>query len=123
MDETLLHSKGVHLENIKIAIVQGCALRLGQRATLIRNENSHVYGILMSVTHQEIDLLYSDASVQAYRPEAVIAQILEDQMVPALCFNLIEPPGEKESNREYAEKLQSLAVKKGFPKEYIDQIR
>ena len=67
MDADLLRTKGVNPTNVRPASVPGFALRIGQRATLLRNPNRLVRGILMELTHTEIEQLYSEPSVRAYR--------------------------------------------------------
>ena len=71
MDADLLRKKGVNPANIRQASVPGFALRIGQRATLLRIPNALAHGILMELTHAEVDQLYSDPTGRAYRPEAV----------------------------------------------------
>jgi hypothetical protein len=46
----------------------------------------------MELTHDEIESLYSEASVRAYRPEAVLCELGDGSRVPALCFNLLKKP-------------------------------
>ena len=64
MDEELLRSKGVHPVNVRMAAVPGFELRTGQRATL-QNANACAWGVLMQLTHAEVEQLYSEPSVQA----------------------------------------------------------
>ena len=57
----------------------------------------------MEVTHAEIEHLYAEPPVLAYRPEAVIAtlpQSSQSSNVSALCYNLVEPLGSEEANPE-----------------------
>ena len=123
MDESLLQSKGILPRNICLAKLYGYSLRIGERATLLQDSSFHVFGVLMSLTHKEIDSLYSDDTLQAYRPEPVITNTNDGRILPALCFNLVEPAPNKESNQAYAAKLKSLAVELGFPEEYTCSIR
>jgi hypothetical protein len=123
MDAELLRTKGASPVNIRPACVPGFALRIGQRATLLRNPGARAYGILMELTHAEIEQLYSEASVRAYRPEAVLAELGDGTRVPALCFNLLVPPGDEEGNAEYAAKLRALAQRLGLPSDYVASIR
>ncbi len=58
-----------------------------------------------------------------YRPEAVIAQLMNGELLAALCFNLIEPPSANEHNPDYASKLRSLAERLQFPAEYVASIQ
>ena len=123
MDADLLRTKGAHPVNIRPGCVPGFALRIGQRATLLRIPDARAYGILMELTHVEIEQLYSDASVRAYRPEAVLAELSDGSQVPALCFNLLVPPGPEEVNSEYAAKLRDLARRLRLPSDYVESIQ
>jgi hypothetical protein len=123
MDADLLRTKGAHPMNVRPACVRGFALRIGQRATLLRVPDARAHGMLMELTHAEIEQLYSEPSVRAYRPEAVLAQLTDGSRVPALCFNLPVPPGPEEANSEYAAKLRDLARRLGLPSDYVESIR
>jgi hypothetical protein len=74
MDEELLRGKGLETEGGEIAAVDGFALRIGQRAPLVPTPGAKVYGLVFSLTRSELDRLYSESSVQAYKPQAVLAQ-------------------------------------------------
>ena len=123
MDADLLRAKGAHPVDIRPASVQGFTLRIGQRATLLETPGARAYGLLMKLTHKEIEQLYSEASVRAYRPEGVTAELRGGEQVPALCFNLVDPPGPDEADAEYAAKLRDLGRRLRLPVEYIDSIR
>jgi hypothetical protein len=92
MDQGLLRSKGLSPQNSEIASVSGLALRIGQRAALVPDEKGKVYGVVMSLTLEEVERLYSDPTVQAYRPQAVLVRLASGGQVAALCYNLREPP-------------------------------
>ena len=123
MDADLLRTKGVNPTNIRPASVPGFALRIGQRATLVPSPKGLAHGILMDLTHAEVEQLYSDSSVRAYRPEAVLCELRSGSRVPALCFNLVEPPRPDETNSGYAAKLRDLAVRLGLPSNYVASIQ
>lgn len=122
MDADLLRSKETSPQNIRRARVQGFELRIGNRATLWPNANTQAHGMLMQLTHKEIDKLYSDDSVRVYRPEAIVAQLDDGSKVSALCFNLVEPPTVSERNSEYASKLRELARRLDLPADYVNSI-
>jgi hypothetical protein len=69
----------------------------------------------------DLDKLYADASVQMYRPVAVLVET-EAATMPALAYVLSEPPVPEERNPEYAAKLRALAERLGFPQEYTISI-
>jgi hypothetical protein len=55
MDADLLRTKGAEPIKIRPACAPGFALRIGERATLLRNPDARAYGMLMELTHDEID--------------------------------------------------------------------
>jgi len=122
MDESALREKGIRPAHARRASVDGFSLRLGTRATLVPDAAKCVHGMLMSLTHRELDQLYAEPSVAAYRPEAVTATLPEGGSIAALCFNLPMVPAEVQSNSDYAARLQAVARKLGLPESYIDNI-
>ncbi len=123
MDEELLRAKGLEPEGAELAAVDGLALRIGQRAALVPTPGGRVHGLVFSLTLSELDRLYSEPSVQAYRPQAVLAQLASGGAIAALCYNLSPPPSRSERNPEYAAKLRALAQKIGLPAEYVQSIQ
>jgi hypothetical protein len=123
MDADLLRTKGANPGKIRPACAPGFALRIGQRATLLRNPDARAYGILMELTHDEIEKHYSETTVRAYRPEAVLCELEDGSQVPALCFNLVVPPDPEEANSEYAAKLRDVAHRLGLPSDYVERIQ
>jgi hypothetical protein len=122
MDEDLLRAKGVVPTHLRSASVSGFQLRIGKRATLVPARSGRVFGLVASLSHVDLDRLYSEPSVSAYRPEAVLAHLSKGEPVAVLCFNLIEPPSAGERDPDYASKLRSLAERLEFPAEYVESI-
>lgn len=123
MDADLLRSKGVAAARIRRAGVQNFALVIGRRATLVPLKGARSYGVLMDLTHDELAMLYSSSDLQCYHPEALVAQTFDAESVPALCYNLSEPPGPEDRNSAYAAQLRAVLAKLDMPRDYIDSIR
>src|SRR5215475_12033456 len=123
MDEDLLQSKGVTPTNLRLASVSGFQLRIGDRATLVPDPSGRVFGLVASLSHVDVEQLYSESSVSAYRPEAVLVHLFNGEILAALCFNLPDPPSAEERNADYASKLRSLAERLDFPAEYVASIQ
>ena len=123
MDETLLQAKGIALPNLRVASVLGFQLRIGTRATLVPAPSGRVFGVVASLAHNELERLYSEPSVQAYKPEAVLAYLTNGETMAALCYNLVDPPSSDEHNLEYASKLRALAQRLNFPPDYVSSIQ
>jgi gamma-glutamyl AIG2-like cyclotransferase len=122
MDEELLRSRGLRPEHPERAWVEGFGLRIGSRATLIPRPGKRVYGLVMSLTTSEVVKLYSEPSVQAYRPEAVVVHVLGGGIVAALCYNLPLSSVAEEASVEYVAKLRAVAQNVGLPPEYVSSI-
>lgn len=122
MDVELLRAKGTEPANVRRGSVRGFSLRIGARATLVPDAAGLAHGLVMDLTHAEIDRLYADPSVSMYRPEAVVIESDDGSAAAALCFNLIETPRDVERNAAYAEKLRHLAERIGLPAHYISRI-
>jgi hypothetical protein len=123
MDQELLRAKGLHPENAEAGLVEGLTLRIGQRAALVPAEGARVHGLVVSLTLTELERLYSDPSVNTYLPQAVLVKLVNGDVIPALCYNLPQPPGASERNPEYATKLRVLAEQVGLPSEYVASIQ
>lgn len=123
MDQDLLRAKGIEPQAVELASVPGFALRIGQRAALVPSPSGDVHGVVMSLTLAELDRLYSEPSVQAYKPQALLVQLASGGTIAALCYNLPEPPAASERNPEYAAKLRVVAEKVGLPSDYIASIQ
>jgi hypothetical protein len=122
MDAALLREAGVAPVDPRRAWVDGFALRIGRRATLVPSPGSRVYGMLFALAHAELARLYGAPGLEAYRPEAVLARPPEGPPVPALCYNLPEAPHPDERNPEYAARLQRVLGGLGFPAQYVASI-
>jgi Gamma-glutamyl cyclotransferase, AIG2-like len=123
MDAEALRANGFHPVNARQACVPGMALQIGRRATLIPDGAGRVYGFVMGLPHHEVDRLYAEPSVAAYRPEAVMAELADRSRIAALCFNLPPPDEPVQANPEYAEKLRVVAGRLGLPADYVTAIR
>jgi hypothetical protein len=122
MDQQLLEGKGIRPVDVRPAAVAGFKLRIGARAALVPAPEAEVHGVLMKLSHADLDKLYAEPTVQAYRPEAVLAVDRDGATVAALCYNLPEPPAPDERNPEYAAKLRALAQRIGLPGDYVSSI-
>jgi hypothetical protein len=123
MDPELLRAKGLEPLHPRRARVSGWRLRIGNRAALEADARGEVHGFVVELTHGEIERLYAEPGVAAYRPEAVIAEPEGDSPIAALCFNLPSAPDPDERNPKYVGQLRELAARLGLPSHYLDSIR
>ena len=115
MDAEVLRQAGTAPSNFRRAYVDDFALRIGRRATLVPSPGARAYGMLIALTHAELVSLYSTPGLEDYRPEALVVRSYEGEVVPALCYNLVQAPEPHERNSEYALRLRSTLENLGFP--------
>jgi gamma-glutamyl AIG2-like cyclotransferase len=118
MDQDLLRAKGLAPEHVEPASVAGWALRIGRRAALVPDASARAYGMIASLTLDELQRLYAEPGLQTYEPQAVLAHLAGGGIVAALCYNLPEPPSAADYDPEYADKLRAVARKVGLPDAY-----
>jgi hypothetical protein len=121
MDPELLRGKGLQPENARRACVRGMRLRIGERAALEPEPDGVVYGMLVELTHGDIERLYAEPSVAPYRPEAVLAEPDAGEPLAALCYNLPSAPTD-EPQPEYVRKLREVATRLRLPAGYVSSI-
>ena len=122
MDAGLLATKDITPTQAAPGFVDGFSLRIGQRATLVRQPDGRAYGILMEITPKEAAELYAEESVADYLPEPVVVELMDGTRVDAICYNL--PANQVTGmNRDYARSLLEVASRLNFPSDYLDQIR
>jgi hypothetical protein len=122
MDVSVLGKSGVAPVNARRAYVDDFALRIGKRATLVSSLDARAYGMLIALTHPQLERLYGAPGLEQYRPEAILARPLDGGSVPALCYNLIDAPQADEKNPDYAVRLQQILRELQFPTEYVDSV-
>ena len=122
MDRALLASRGIRPSAATLGYVDGYALRIGRRATLVPVDGDRAYGVLMRLRAEEVRALYSEASVADYLAEPVPVVRPGGGLDAAVCYIL--PEGKLEgANPVYAKSLLKLAEKLGLPDDYLQQIR
>jgi hypothetical protein len=80
MDMNFLQQRGLHPIAPQVGCLDGYAIEIRERATLLPTLGERVYGVVASLTHEEIRTLYSEPSVLDYRPEAVLITLEEDYL-------------------------------------------
>ncbi len=122
MDEDLLSKRGISPSKAEVGFVDGFALRIGERATLIRSADTRSYGVMMNISSDQANELYAESSVADYVPESVTVELLNGSKVEASCYNL---PVDKVTgtNKVYAQALLEVANRLGLPESYLVEIR
>lgn len=123
MDVELLHDMGFDPQLAETAKLPDYQLRIGNKATLVHVPGSMAYGIVMTLAEDEVEQLYAEPGVSAYRPEPVTLVMTADGSTRnACCYNMPAGDAGSEVNTEYAQKLAALATRLEFPGSYLDEI-
>lgn len=122
MDPLVLAGYGIDVADPCRGFVVGYRLQIGQRATLVPAPNARAYGMLITMTHENLDMLYSVPGLEHYRPEAVLAQTLDGRSKAALCYNLFTDLEPIEADADYVEALRAVLRRLAFPAAYIKSI-
>ncbi len=115
MDEDILKSKGVKPREKMLARAKGYKLRIGNMATMLRDENSETYGIVYSLTYEEINKLYRDSGLNDYIAEAIMVETKDKKQIATLSCILLNPPKDDEHNEKYLQSLEKCMKKYELP--------
>ncbi|WP_444995460.1 gamma-glutamylcyclotransferase family protein [Aliikangiella sp. IMCC44359] len=115
MDKALLEKEQIMAMNPRKAYVEDYVLSIGRRAALTPAENEKAFGIVYSLTYDEIDKLYTQPGLACYRPEALIVVLENGAKIPALTYNLFEVADNEPFNQDYANQLKVLFKSLNFP--------
>lgn len=77
---------------------------IGHRATLVPSAGARAYGMLIALTHSELDGLYGAPGLEQYRPEAFGPYASRLRCSP-LCYSLRVEPRLDERNLDYVGRL------------------
>ena len=121
MNRSALAEAGLVPARIEPARLWGFDIRIQPLANLVPSERHCVHGILCEASGSELDRLYGQGWVRAYRPEAVIVGTRGGGLVPALCY--IAPPQERAlAAGDYLDRIVGAAREHGFPGWYIERL-
>ena len=122
MDEDILRAKGLDPKSPRKAVAPGYRLRIGQRAMLAPQFGAQAFGMVFTLTNQEIESLYAQPGLEMYRPESLVVTFEDGTFAAVTAFNLNEAIASTETNSDYAAKLRVLLERLGFPSDYIQSI-
>lgn len=104
------------------ARADGYGLRIGRRATLVPAPGEHAYGMVYALTQAELDRLYGQPGLEAYRPETITVRDLDGPSLAAVCYNLAATPSPDEANAAYGRELRDVLLRLGFPRDYATNV-
>ena len=122
MDWNMLRQKGLKPQIPRLAKLEGYAIKIGERATIVPSKDSNVWGFVIGLTKPELDTLYSDQSVSAYHPATIEIMLEDDRVASAQCY-ILPDDDMSETNRTYASSLARLAARLKLPKDYVSRLR
>ncbi len=122
MDDAVLRALGVVPRAPRRASAHGYALRIGKRTTLVKAPGNIAWGMVYSLTPDDLAVLYGAPGLEVYKAEQIEVTLENRAIIPARVYNLPRPPAADERNPEYAEKLKAAMTRLGFAAEYVASI-
>ncbi len=122
MDPEVLRGFGIEPGPARRAHVDGFALRIGQRATLVPCANGCVHGMVVALSPEAMRAVQAQAAQEGYQAEGVLAWIDGESPRPVHCFRHAREPAAHERSEEYARQLQAVLERLGFPPDYVRSI-
>ena len=117
----ILDKVGMRPTRQEPAMLAGFDIRISPYVNLVRSAGHTVFGVLMEVTHAELQHTYSQLKAR-YLPEAVMVSDAAGCLRPALCYIVPDMlPGQAEV--DHVEALATAAEGLGFPQWYLARIR
>jgi hypothetical protein len=118
-DSSILAEHAVPVRQARRAVLANYQLRLGNNGSLQRCPGAATPGLLLALTHAEIERLYAGAGLHQYRAEAVLVLAEDGALLPALCYITLEPAAADEQNPAYAERLRQVMTRWQLPTAHI----
>ena len=120
MDAALLEDLGLQIQEVGRACVNDFALRIGARASMVRETGSSAYGMLFDLPANDAAALYGRPEVAGYRPIDVTAELLDDDAAHlARCYVLPGNLLDNAANPDYANRLAALLATLELPAAYV----
>ncbi|MDQ2855716.1 MAG: gamma-glutamylcyclotransferase [Acidobacteriota bacterium] len=120
MDANVLKEQSINSPTVMPAKLNGYEIYISPRVNLVSADRSLVYGSLAQLTHDEITKLYAGLEQRfnlKYLPEAVLAETLDGNFRPALCY-VAPHMDESPPDSEYIRQMGIAARAAGLPEWY-----
>ena len=122
MSTGVLRAASVEASEIWSAVARDHELRFQPLANLVPVMGSTAFGILASVTGDDLERLYGAPPLASYRPVELDMQHLNREPERALCY--LAPPGPPSApDPTYVAKLLEGAEEHALPERYLEQLR
>jgi hypothetical protein len=122
MDSSVLRANGIEPGPARRAHVDGFALRIGRRATLVPRAHGCVHGLVVALAPESLATVWALAAREGYQSEGVLAWVDGEAPRPALSFRASREPAADERDEDYARQLQGVLERLGFPRDYVHSI-
>lgn len=116
MDPGLLEERDVYPRHPRLASIKDHQLCIGNYSTILRHPGERAYGVVYSLTHNEIIKLYPDTAQTLYGAEALMTELRDGTCIAAVSWILLRPPAPNEKNPDLVNKMTDAMAKLGLPK-------
>jgi hypothetical protein len=122
MRSEVMQQAGFAPDNIEVAQLHGHDICLDPHANVFKSPMHSVFGILVKISHAELDRMYGANGVGIFLPEAVLVSTLEGRWEPAMCYM---PPHRTDTlpDQSYLARLIEAAQARNLPSTYIARLQ
>ena len=122
MRPDVMAQSAVNPAKVDVAKLNGYDIAFDPHANIFPHPFASVYGILVQVTHEELNRMYGVTGVGVFLPEAALVTVNDTNWIPALCFM---PPcrNELSPDQAYLDRLIEAAILRGLPQDYIARLK
>jgi len=124
MNRAVLQEADVAFDRFEPARLDGYDIRIAPRANLMASQEHCIYGALAEATHAELARLYAhakDVLGETYLPHPVLAQLLEGDWRPALCY-IAPSMVPRAPDPAYVGRIVAAARELGLPEWYVERL-
>ena len=105
-------------DTVQVAQLHSYDICLDPHANVFPSPMHSVFGIVVQITHTELDRMYGKQGVGCFLPEAVLVTLADGRWLPVMCYM---PPSRSNqpADQAYLARLIEAAVLRGLPRDYI----
>lgn len=122
MRPEVMAKAGFEPGSVEVAQLNGYDICFDPHANVFASPMHSVYGIVVEISHAELDRMYGASGVGVFLPEAVLVVMPDGRWASVMCYM----PPERRNNpidQPYLARLIEAAKSRGLPTHYIARLQ
>ncbi len=118
MRPEVMAQAGFAPDTVRVAQLHGHDICLDPHANVFPSPMHSIFGIVVQISHAELDKMYGRQGVGSFLPEAVLVTLADGRSLPVMCYM---PPSRSNqpADQAYLTRLIEAAELRGLPRDYI----